>query len=111
MSKKKLRDGIVYSTDPNYIHESDEPAIVTLPPDQQTLRVRIDSKHRAGKLVTLVEGFTGAADDLEQLGKQLKSLCGTGGAVKDGILLIQGSHADKIVQWLQKQGYKQTRKQ
>ncbi len=110
MSKKKSSGGIVYSTDPNYTYASDDASAVTLAPDQQPLRVRIDTKQRAGKVVTLVEGFTGTEDDLEQLGKQLKSICGTGGAVKDGVVIIQGNHADKILQWLLKQGYKLARK-
>lgn len=110
MSKKKSSGGIVYSTDPNYTYASDDAAVVTLVPDQQPLRVRTDTKQRAGKVVTLVEGFAGTEDDLEQLGKQLKSICGTGGAVKDGVVIIQGNHADKILQWLLKQGYKLARK-
>lgn len=110
MSKKKPTGGIVYSTDPTFSYSSDEPAIDTLPVDQQKLRVRIDTKQRAGKMVTLVEGFVGAENDLEQLGKQLKNLCGTGGSVKDGMILVQGNHADKILVWLQKQGYSAARR-
>lgn len=110
MSKKKPTGGIVYSTDPGFSFSSDEPAIDTLPVDQQKLRVRIDTKQRAGKMVTLVEGFVGTSADLEQLGKQLKNLCGTGGSVKDGIILVQGNHTDKIIAWLQKQGYSAARR-
>lgn len=110
MSKKKSSGGIVYSTDPTYSYASNDDTVVTLPPDQQPLWVRTDTKQRAGKVVTLVEGFTGTEEDLEQLGKQLKTVCGTGGAAKDGVVLIQGNHADKILQWLLKQGYKLARK-
>jgi translation initiation factor 1 len=113
MSKKNKSDnrGFVYSTDPNfkYEEESGEEA-VTLPPAQQLLKVRTDSKQRAGKVVTLVTGFTGTNGDLEALGKQLKNYCGTGGSVKDWEIIIQGDQRDKIMQFLLKQGYSKTKK-
>lgn len=113
MSKKNKPDnhGFVYSTDPDFRFEADEQeAQETLPPAQQKLRVRLDTKQRAGKAVTLVTGFTGTPDDLEVLGKQLKNFCGTGGSVKDGEAIIQGDQRDKVLQWLLKNNYKQTKK-
>ena len=108
MSKKNKPDnrGYVYSTDPSFSFEEEEKYAVTLPPDQQVLRIVLDTKHRAGKAVTLIYGFRGSAEDLEILGKKLKNFCGTGGSVKDGEIIIQGDQRDKTLQWLQKNGYK-----
>ncbi|QHS61421.1 translation initiation factor [Chitinophaga agri] len=110
MSKKKFNTntgGIVYSTNPDFKPESDEPEeIETLPPAQQQLRVKLDTKQRAGKVVTLVDGFVGKEEDLEKLGKELKTKCGTGGSAKDGLILIQGDYKEKVVKWLQDWGYK-----
>jgi translation initiation factor 1 len=108
MSKKNRADkqGYVYSTDPNFSFEQESDETETLPPNQQQLLLRLDTKQRAGKAVTLIERFVGTADDLETLGKQLKSHCGTGGSVKDGIILVQGDHREKLKAYLLKLGYK-----
>jgi translation initiation factor 1 len=108
MSKKNKNDkyGFVYSTDPNFQFESEEEQNAgTLPAKQQKLRIRLDTKHRGGKAVTLVEGFIGKEEDLEDLGKKLKNYCGTGGSAKDGEIIIQGDQREKVLQWLQKNGY------
>ena len=112
MSKKnKSRQNVVYSTNPDFQFDSfDEDEQETLQPAFQKLYVSIDKKSRAGKEVTLIEGFVGAEDDLKDLGKQLKSKCGVGGSVKDGDILIQGNFRDKIMQLLEKEGYKVVRK-
>lgn len=112
MSKKNKPDtrGFVYSTDPNFSYEEEQSNIDTLPPAQQRLKIRLDTKHRAGKAVTLVEGFVGKTEDIENLGKKLKSFCGTGGSVKDGEIIVQGDQREKVLQWLAKNGYKQVRK-
>jgi translation initiation factor 1 len=111
MSKKKSNSsGIVYSTDPEFRMEEDLPQEETLAPRQQKLRIKLDTKQRAGKAVTLVEGFSGTTADLEELGKKLKAYCGTGGSVKDGIILVQGDQRDKILQWLLKNDYSGTKK-
>jgi translation initiation factor 1 len=113
MTKKNKPDtnGFVFSTDPNFRFEEEEQQVQeTLPPEKQKLRVRLDTKQRAGKAVTLVTGFIGLPDDLEVLGKKLKNVCGTGGSVKDGEAIIQGDQRDKVLQWLLKNEYKQSKK-
>jgi translation initiation factor 1 len=111
MSKKKANsNGIVYSTDPGFRHDEELPAEETPAPRQQKLRVRLDTKQRAGKAVTLVEHFIGRTEDIEDLGKRLKTYCGTGGSVKDGLIIIQGDQRDKILQWLLKNEYSGTKK-
>ncbi len=112
MSKKhKARpDGLVFSTNQDYMNDyPDEPAAETLPKNQQKLRIKLDTKQRAGKVVTLVDGFIGTNEDLEALGKQLKTKCGTGGSAKDGFIIIQGDYKEKIITWLKDWGYNQTK--
>ena len=113
MSKKNKSDarGFIYSTDPNFSFEPEHDELLeTLPPAKQPLRIRLDTKHRAGKAVTIVTGFTGTSDDTEKLGKQLKNFCGTGGSVKDAEIIVQGDQRDKVLQWLLKNGYSATKK-
>lgn len=102
----KSRLGMVYSTDPNFQYVTDEqPEPETLAPSKQNLRIWRDSKQRGGKIVTLVKGFTGREEDLRDLGKLLKTKCGVGGSVKDGEIIIQGDHRDRVVEILTKAGY------
>lgn len=112
MSKKNIPDtrGFVYSTDPNFRFEEEERTIETLPPTQQKLRILLDKKQRGGKIVSLIMGFIGTDADLQDLGKKLKNVCGTGGSAKDAEILIQGDQRDKILQWLLKNGYTNTKK-
>ena len=105
MSKKKAV-GVVYSTNPDYQYQYDEePEAETLPPAKQRLRVQLDRHHRGGKTVTLVTGFVGTDDDLQQLGRVLKSKCGVGGSAKDGEIIIQGEMLDKVKMILTTEGY------
>ena len=112
MSKKRSNPGgLVYSTDPNFkLPENEGAEETTISPAQQKIKVRLDTKNRAGKAVTLVEGFIGTNDDKEDLGKKLKTFCGTGGSVKDGEIIVQGDNRDKVLQWLQKNGYSTAKK-
>ena len=108
MLKKKINSfgGLVYSTDPNFkLEEDSSDDQETIIPAQQKLKIVLDKKQRAGKAVTLVTGFIGKEVDLEGLGKKLKSFCGTGGSVKEGEIIVQGDNRDKVLQWLQKNGY------
>ena len=102
---------IVYSTNPKFDYQIDsqETTPETPAPEKQKLLVGIDRKQRAGKQVTVVERFTGKDADLEQLGKVLKTKCGVGGSVKEGVILIQGDFRDKVVALLQNMGYQAKR--
>ena len=106
MSKNvKNNNGVVYSTNPDFTFE-EETTVETLLPEKQNLKVLLDKKARAGKKVTLVEGFVGDNDALTELAKLLKNKCGVGGSAKDGQIIIQGNFREKILEILHKEKYK-----
>lgn len=108
MSKKeKNRVGIVYSTNDEfkYTYDDGEQAI-TLEPQKQRLKIMLDTKHRAGKKVTIVSNFIGSEVDLSALCKTLKTKLGTGGSSKDGIIIIQGDVVQKTKDLLLQLNYK-----
>jgi translation initiation factor 1 len=110
MAKKnewKNRDGVVYSTssDFEFQYQGGEEA-ETLHPSKQLLYVSLDRSNRAGKVVTLIKGFVGSTNDLESLTKLLKTKCGVGGSSKEGEIIIQGDVREKVINILQKEGYK-----
>ncbi len=110
MGRKNKRDrgrsGVIYSTNSSYEYQHEGGGEQdTLPITEQNLKVMLDKKKRGGKQVTLVDGFVGTDEDLKDLGKTLKSKCGVGGSAKDGEILIQGDHRDKVLQILEKEGY------
>lgn len=110
-NNKKDKHGFVYSTDPNFNFESEEEQTdETLPANQQKLRIRLDTKHRGGKAVTLIEGFIGREEDLQALGKKLKNYCATGGSAKNSEIIIQGDQREKVLQWLKKNSYNNSKK-
>lgn len=103
----KSRLGMVYSTDPDFAYTTrhdEEPE--TLAPERQELRVWLDRKQRGGKVVTLVRGFVGRDADLQELARMLKTKCGVGGAAKEGEIIIQGDHRDRVVELLTRSGYR-----
>lgn len=94
--------GLVYSTNRS-VGTSSNPT--TLPPQQQDLRIHLD-RLKGNKEVTRIVGFVGKDADLEDLGRVLKSKCGVGGNTKDGVILLQGDHRDKVLAYLSEKGYK-----
>lgn len=112
MPKKKLykRDGIVYSTAENFNFSNEEETEEFLSPNEQKLTIVLDKKHRGGKVVSIIKGFSMKEDEIEAMAKELKSFCGAGGSAKDNEIIIQGDHREKILQWLLKNGYNKSRK-
>ena len=87
----------MFSTDDSFQYKQEEEEAAETPdPSRQKLKIYIDRKQRAGKEVTIVEGYVGAVAELEALAKQLKTKCGTGGSVKDGLIIVQGDFRQKI---------------
>lgn len=107
---RKKRIGVVYSTNPDYEYSDDsQEEADTLPKNQQKLRLNMERAGRGGKTVTLVKGFVGSEEDITSLCKLLKQKCGVGGSVKDGEIIIQGDHRQRLVEILKKEGYTQTK--
>ncbi len=110
-NKNKKRDGIVFSTDPDFSYsEFEDQEQETQAPERQKLRVILERKGRGGKDVTLVEGFIGTQADREDLVKKLKNHCGTGGSAKDGEILVQGDQRDKVLKYLLDKGFTQSKR-
>ena len=111
--RKPTQGGLVYSTDGGRMCPMCRQALAACTCAQQprppagdgVVRVSRESKGRGGKTVTLVRGL--ALDDaaLTALGKRLRSACGTGGTVKDGVVEVQGDHAERVVALLQAEGF------
>jgi translation initiation factor 1 len=109
-NNKKNRIGIVYSTNPDFEYQTEaETEPDTLPNAKQKLRIHLD-KLKGNKEVTAIRNFIGKNEDLEVLGKLLKTKCSVGGTVKEGEILLQGNHRDKILDILLKEGYSLTKK-
>jgi len=99
---------IVYSTDPDFVPEesTDDTVAPTTTSHGPFLRLSLDRKQRAGKSVTIIEGFTDPIEKIESLGRRLKSLCASGGTIKDRKIELQGDHRTRVEKELQKHGYR-----
>jgi translation initiation factor 1 len=103
---------LVYSTDktvPRRENPAGKPPPAANAPSRKGIFVRLDRKKRGGKSVTLIEGLPLPGKDRDSLLRQLKTRLGTGGALKDDVLEIQGDHRDAIIALLQGMGYKPKR--
>ncbi len=113
MKSPQARGGLVYSTEagrmcPAYrqpVAQCACPAAGPLPATDGVVRVWRQTKGRGGKAVTLVRGLALDAPALAALGKQLRTACGCGGTVKDGVIEVQGDHGERVIELLQAQGW------
>ena len=106
---RKSDSKLVFSTREDAF--SSEPAVrlTSVPPQQQTIVVRIERKQRRGKVVTIAQGFQLTPTDLKKLAKTLKKHCGVGGTHKDQSIEVQGEQRDAVIQKLTQLGYKTKR--
>ena len=75
----------------------------------QKLRLAMERAGRGGKTVTIVRGFTGSQEELEELCKTLKQKIGVGGSAKEGEIILQGDHRPKVAELLKSLGYSNTK--
>lgn len=107
---RRQRTGVVYSTNPDYEYsDRSQEECSTLPKQQQRLRLNLERAGRGGKTVTLIKGFIGTEEDITALCRLLKQKCGVGGSVKDGEIIMQGDHRQRLTEILIKEGYTQAR--
>lgn len=99
----------MYSTNPDYDYEYDNEEQEAIDPSEQNLRVLIDRKKRKGKEVTLITGFIGPEEEMKDLGKLLKQKLGVGGSAKDGEIIVQGNHREKVLAILKEKGFSKTK--
>jgi translation initiation factor 1 len=109
-----VSSGLVYSTDGGRMCPACRKPLAqcvckarraSVPAGDGVVRVSRESKGRGGKTVTLVRGLALDAAALAALGKRLRSACGTGGTAKDGVLEVQGDHAERVVELLKAEGF------
>ena len=113
MKRDKAKGGLVYSTEHGKMCPECRKPLgeclcsqnTSMPASDGIVRVSRETKGRKGKGVTLIKGLTLDVLALTQLGKQLKTACGSGGTVKEGVIEIQGDHCDMVIENLKKQGW------
>ncbi len=98
----------VWSSGQGDLRKQPDPDRLTksLPPNEQTVYLHRDSKGRGGKTVTLIKKLVLTEEDLKDLAKKLKQVCGSGGTVREDVIEIQGEHREKIAEALKKMGYR-----
>lgn len=109
MSKQKSSGGFVFSTNPDFKIEADDEPIEALAPEQQVLRIWLQ-RIKGNKEATVIKGYVGPDDSLDALAKLLKTKCATGGNAKEGEIILQGDHRDKVLKTLTDLGYSKTKK-
>ena len=109
-SNKNIGGGFVFSTDPNFRFQSDEPEEDNvIAPEKQALRIWLQ-RIKGNKEATIIKGYIGSDSDLEDMAKTLKNKCATGGNAKDGEIILQGDHRDKVLKYLLDKGFSNTKK-
>ena len=101
--------GFVFSTDPDFKPPQEEEETTELSPAKQVLRIWLE-RVKGGKEATVVKGFIGSDEKITELAKLLKSKCASGGNAKDGAIIVQGDHRDKVLKLLTDLGYKNVKK-
>ncbi|HID35927.1 MAG TPA: translation initiation factor [Ghiorsea sp.] len=112
---------LVYSSEDGMINKSSQPSAkaskrkkkrkIATPspiknPNKQGVRIMRESKGRGGKSVSVIAGLNLDKGELKTLSKTLKAQLGTGGAIKESNIEIQGDHREKLLKLLEKQGIK-----
>jgi translation initiation factor 1 len=110
--QRNSNGGLVYSTDGGRMcPECRQPVssctckAKAVPAGDGVARVSRQTKGRGGKSVTVIKGLALDADALALLGKQLRTACGSGGTVKDGVIEVQGDHCERVMEELKKRGH------
>ncbi|MGI9161006.1 MAG: translation initiation factor [Saprospiraceae bacterium] len=112
MAKNKHQTGaggFVFSTDPDFRPPQAEETESACAPSGHTLRIWLQ-RGKGGKDATVVRGFQGSDEALAELAKLLKNKCAAGGSAKDGEIIVQGDHRDKVLKILLDLGYRNTKK-